>query len=78
MPQLPQTIVEMRLNQGFVDKMQCCWRNSLGSGSAVGGGGGRVEDKKRGQIGKNQIGERSEPNGTLGREKERRNLETCL
>ena len=38
MPQLPQTIVEMRLNQGFVDKMQCCWRNSLGSGSAVGGG----------------------------------------
>ena len=23
------TIVEMRLNQGFVDKMQCCWGNKF-------------------------------------------------
>ena len=29
MPQLPQTTLQMRLNQGFVNKMQCCWGNKL-------------------------------------------------
>ena len=51
------------------------WLISLGPGSTVGGGGGKL--KKMGLNRKN-IGESSEPCGVLGREKGRLSLEKCL